>query len=130
MDTSDYEVRRILNRVESENKLTDVVSRAEAIVKKEGGACPLLSKEGRCTVYDIRPVTCAAYHSLDRAACHSGAQAYIPFHEMLYIETTVISAFGMVPVEMMDGQRSLPKVRLFAELARLGRARLQHGQAA
>ena len=129
--TTDFEVERILNRVQRERRLNDVVTRAEALVaKKTGGACPLLSQDGRCTVYDIRPLECASYHSLDREACHSGATAQIRYAPMLRIELTLISGFGMVPVADMDRRSPLPKKDLFDELARRGRARLGQRKAA
>ena len=131
IDISGHEVERILNRVTSETRLEDVVTRSEALVaKKIGGACPLLSREGRCTVYDIRPLACAAYHSLDREACHSGANAKIAQAETLFIETALITGFGMRPVEEMDADARPPRHYLFKELAARGRARLEARRAA
>ena len=131
IDVSGYEVDLILNRVTSETRLEEVVTRADALVaKKTGGACPLLSKDGRCTVYDIRPLACAAYHSLDRDACHSGANAKIAQAETLFIETALITGFGMRPVEEMDAGSQPQRFYLFQELAARGRARLQRRRAA
>lgn len=31
--------------------------------------CPFLGEEGRCTIYDVRPLACRMHHSQDRAAC-------------------------------------------------------------
>ena len=131
IDISGYEVDRILNRVTSETRLEEVVVRAETLVAKEtGGACPLLSQKGRCTVYDIRPLACAAYHSLDRQACHSGENAKIAQAETLFVETAIITGFGMRPVEDMDAESQPPRFYLFKEIATRGRARLQRRKAA
>ena len=131
IDISGYEIDRILNRITSETRLEEVVICAETLVAKEtGGACPLLSREGRCTVYDIRPLSCAAYHSLDRKACHSGANAKICQAETLFIETALIAGFGMRPVEEMDSGSQPPRFYLFKELASRGRARLEGRRAA
>ena len=119
VDTSDYEVERILNRVENEKRLGRVVARAEALSAKQGGgACPLLSTDGCCTVYDIRPLSCAAYHSLDRNTCHSGPKAEIPFAETLFVEATLIAGLGLVAVDEETNDIAAPRIRLFGELAR------------
>lgn len=31
--------------------------------------CPLLGEDGRCTVYEVRPLSCRRHHSMDFAAC-------------------------------------------------------------
>ena len=31
--------------------------------------CPLLAEDGRCSVYEVRPLSCRRHHSLDFAAC-------------------------------------------------------------
>ena len=32
-------------------------------------ACPLLADDGRCSVYEVRPLSCRRHHSMDFAAC-------------------------------------------------------------
>lgn len=125
IDTSEYEVERVLDLVESEGRLEEIVARAEKVSAAGGGACPLLSKKGRCTVYKVRPLSCVAYHSLDREACHQGAKARIPHHQALFMEASIIAGFGLVSVDelMTQGKRPL-KVRLFKGLAEKGRKRL------
>lgn len=131
VDTSPFEVERILNQVETDGRLANVVARAQRLVDHgKGGVCPLLSPEGRCTVYKIRPLTCGAYHSLDRQACHSGAHAKIPHAEMLWIETCMVAGFGLLGFDEISGTGRKPRYRLFEMLARLGRARLEAKEAA
>jgi Fe-S-cluster containining protein len=36
---------------------------------RAGIACPLLTAEGMCTIYDFRPLDCVTYHSMSREAC-------------------------------------------------------------
>jgi hypothetical protein len=36
---------------------------------RAGIACPLLTTEGLCAIYDYRPLDCVTYHSLSRPAC-------------------------------------------------------------
>lgn len=131
IDVSAFEVERILDQVEADSRLPNVVQHAERLSQRgRGGVCPLLSHQGSCTVYKIRPLTCAAYHSLDRQACHSGATAKIKHAEMLWIETALIAGFGMVPPDEMTGGKPITRFRLFDELARRGRARLERKAAA
>ena len=48
-------------------KKTERLSSLDRI--KAGVACPLLSTEGLCTIYENRPLDCLTYHSQDRTAC-------------------------------------------------------------
>lgn len=131
IDSSVFEVDRILDAVDEQGRIEEVVARAERLAAKgTGGACPLLSREGRCTVYAIRPITCASYHALDREACHSGAKAETKHDKTLWVEMCLLAGFGLVPVEEMDRRGPLPRVHLFKELAARGRARLEGRRAA
>lgn len=131
VDSSPYEVEQILDQVEAEGRLEGVVKRAERLVAHgEGGACPLLNKAGKCTVYEIRPLTCAGYHSTSRHACTQGAKAKIPWHETLWVETCIIAGLGMVPVQVLQGHGEKPRHYLFDLLAKLGRIRLEAKEAA
>lgn len=131
IDTCVFEVDRILDLVVKESRLDEVVSRAEKLAAHgNGGACPLLGRDGRCTVYAIRPITCASYHALDRDACHSGAKAETKHDGPLWAEMCLIAGFGLVPVEEMDRRGPLPRIRLFEELAARGRDRLEARSAA
>lgn len=40
--------------------------------RREKIACPFLDTRNRCLIYDLRPFSCRAYHSLDMAACQEG----------------------------------------------------------
>ena len=133
IDCTAFDVGRILDQAEREGRLREVVSRASKLIEGgKGGACPLLSREGRCTVYKHRPLACAAMHSMDREACKDEF-GMSPHAELLWIETHVIAGFGMFPVdELMSGKRGDPP-DLFAMLAELGGKRLgddEEGQAA
>ena len=131
VDSSPFETDRILDRIAHDGNLVKVVERAERLVASgRGGACPLLLQNGKCSVYRIRPLSCAAYHSLDRQACHSGARAEIPHADRLFVQTAIIAAFGMFSVDAVLGPPPRPRFPLFKGLAERGRARLQQRKAA
>ena len=57
-------------------------------------ACPLLRDDGRCSVYEVRPLSCRRHHSTDFAACqftydHPGDLEYPGAHDVdLFRELT------------------------------------------
>lgn len=128
IDSSSFEAGRILNRVEQEGRLPEVVERAKQLVAKgKGGTCPLLSKDGKCTVYNIRPLACMTYHSLDRDRCFVPGDS-VPKAEKLWIKCRIPTGFGLYPVEHLEkGGRA---DCLFDLLAERGRIRLDKKEAA
>ena len=61
------ELDQLKQRVElafEQTKTLNNFDRAQA-----GIACPLLTTEGLCAIYDYRPLDCVTYHSLSRQAC-------------------------------------------------------------
>jgi Fe-S-cluster containining protein len=93
------ELLRVLERVHSTFSVADVVALRER-AKTYGGQvagknvndpidesvpCPLLV-DGRCSVYDVRPLVCRGYNSTDVDACrnaHSDRSARVPIFAML-----------------------------------------------
>jgi len=65
----------IIERIKSDaDLLTMVQDNIKALPEEDdilAVKCPLLNAEGRCSVYDIRPINCRAHHSLDEVACKS-----------------------------------------------------------
>ena len=129
INSSRYEAERILDQVERENRLPSVVKHAQRLVDGgRGGACPLLSPTGQCTVYNIRPLVCAAQHSMDAEACRDPKGSF-PYSDVLDIEVQLIAAFGMTPFEKWPELKdNMPD--LFHLLADLGRERLNKKEAA
>lgn len=58
------QVKRKVNRSFKRTRKLDSHARIRAKV-----ACPLLSDDGICTIYQFRPLDCMTYHSLNRQAC-------------------------------------------------------------
>jgi hypothetical protein len=57
-------------------------------LKAEGPTCPLLSKEGECTVYRIRPLICRAWGALPSLPCPHGCKVeggYLPEADFLQL---------------------------------------------
>ena len=81
----------------------DANERAKAKV-----ACPLLDLEtGRCTVYDVRPVPCRAYHSGSVEACKRAldegeANPVLPIDPTLF-NVAHAHAFGMMTTLVSEG---------------------------
>lgn len=131
VDTSPYEVETIIDRLVQEDRLAPVVAKAEKLASHgKGGACPLLSRNGKCTVYDIRPLACAAYHSPDYKACRGGAEASIPQIEELWAATSIIVGMGFLPLDVLTSRAPKPRYYLFKMLAELGGKRLETKEAA
>lgn len=129
IEATDFETIRILNKVENDGRLQDVVIRAERLIQGgRGGVCPLLSIEGKCTVYKDRPLSCAAMHSMDREMCKlEGGQS---FHaERLWIETHYVAGFGMYGSDRIHAG-GIEVQDLYHLLADLGRERLEKREAA
>lgn len=128
-----YEVNRILNQIQNEGRLETVVARARRLVDGgKGGVCPLLSREGRCTVYKIRPLKCAAHHSLDREDCKD-PNGRTQHNELLWIETELLATQGMFKreeIKWLKGLRDEDLPNLFDLLAELGQERLDKKEAA
>jgi Fe-S-cluster containining protein len=60
--------------VEQQGRLEEVQRRADQRRARGKGACPLLSRNGRCSVYEERPLSCRLYNSADREACRSAVR--------------------------------------------------------
>ena len=128
IDSSQYEAGRILDRVEQQGRLQEVVDRAKSLVAQgKGGACPLLSRDGKCTVYDIRPLACMSYHSLDRDRCQIAGDM-VPKAEKLWIKSRIPTGFGLYSVERLE--KGGPADCLFDLLAERGQERLNKKDAA
>lgn len=77
---SAQELKQIKQKVKRSFKRTkklDSHARVRARV-----ACPLLSDEGTCTIYDFRPLDCMTYHSLSRQACEEVMEEPAQRHPM------------------------------------------------
>jgi Putative zinc- or iron-chelating domain len=75
-DALPLEVLRIadhLQRTASPDDLAEVRRRLRERVAGPLGErpCGLLTAEGRCSVYAIRPITCRGFHSFSKAACQA-----------------------------------------------------------
>jgi Putative zinc- or iron-chelating domain len=73
------EVLRIafhLQRTASPDDLAEVRRRLRERVASPLGdrPCGLLTAEGRCSVYAIRPMTCRGFHSFSRSACQASCE--------------------------------------------------------
>lgn len=130
VDSSPFEVGRILDRAESEDRLQNIVERSERVAARpQGGVCPLLSKKGRCTVYDIRPLSCRIHHSLDRKGCHQPGGHFRQDNQLRTI-LGLICAVGLHGLNRLMSGKGNPRFRLFEQLAKLGRERLEKRAAA
>jgi Fe-S-cluster containining protein len=119
------ELRRILDLVEREGRLEEVERRAKARQARGKGACPLLSRNGRCTVYAERPISCMRYHSVDREACrrcaHDGGRTSVP-----WIPALVATGLALGALAQWDPGTHL--VDLFHALPRAVAARLKQSR--
>jgi Fe-S-cluster containining protein len=75
-DALPLEVLRIadhLQRTMSAADLTEICRRLRERLSTPLGArpCGLLTAEGRCAVYAIRPMTCRGFHSFSKSACQA-----------------------------------------------------------
>ena len=64
---SAQELKQIKHQVKRSLKRTKKLNSHARVRAKV--ACPLLSDEGTCTIYEFRPLDCMTYHSLSRQAC-------------------------------------------------------------
>jgi Fe-S-cluster containining protein len=76
IDAMPLEVLRIadyLQRTASPDDLTDVRRRLRERLSAPLGErpCGLLTAEGRCAVYAVRPMTCRGFHSFSKSACQA-----------------------------------------------------------
>ena len=82
------------------NDLATLAARVEAMAvrvalldhdgrMRDNGDCPLLV-DGRCSVYPVRPLACAAANSLDAAACARGGEIPIESQQLCAIRATQI----------------------------------------
>lgn len=69
------EIEELKKRVEEADAVTHGMSEDEH--GAAGVWCPLLSKEGRCTVYEARPFECRGYVSTDVEECKKARQDYM-----------------------------------------------------
>jgi Fe-S-cluster containining protein len=112
IDILPIELRSILDVVEREGRLEEVARRAELRRSRGKGACPLLSRNGRCTVYAERPLSCRWYHSLDRDACrrcaHDG-KTTVPWIPQLFASGLALTILAQSePVAPVDLFTALP----------------------
>jgi Fe-S-cluster containining protein len=80
-DAMPLEVLRIadhLQRTASPDDLAEIRRRLRERLSAPPGQhpCGLLTAEGRCAVYDIRPMTCRGFHSFSKAACQASYEGY------------------------------------------------------
>jgi Fe-S-cluster containining protein len=68
---SSEELTVLTERVRAAAKALEGLTTPEARLQRH--TCPLLM-DGRCSVYEVRPVTCRAYWSLDREKCRRAAE--------------------------------------------------------
>ena len=120
------EVRRILDLVEQQGRLEEVTRRARARHERGKGACPLLSRDGRCTVYSERPLTCRRYHSFDKEACRRAHHA--PDTILVPANGNAI-AFGAAVAVLAAGEEK-EVVDLFEALPPMAEARVRRAQKA
>lgn len=125
------ELRRIMDLVERQGRLEEVERRAKARQARGKGACPFLSRNGRCTVYDERPLSCRRYHSLDREACrrcaHDGGKTTVPWiSEMVAAGLALMVLAQLEPAKPIDLVATLPG----ACAARLKQAKKRQRRAA
>jgi Fe-S-cluster containining protein len=130
VDILPLELRRILDLVERQGRLGEVARRAELRRARGKGACPLLSRNGQCTVYAERPLSCGRYHSLDRDACRQCARddgntkvPWIPQVVAAGLALMVLAKWG--PAQPVDLFGALP----VAAAARLRQAKKRQRRA-
>jgi Fe-S-cluster containining protein len=80
-DALPLEVFRIadhLQRTASPEVLVDICRRLRERLTTPLGECPcgLLTAEGRCAVYAIRPMTCRGFHSFSKSACQASVEQH------------------------------------------------------
>ena len=121
------EVGRIVDRLQHDGRLEEVERRAIGRVKRGAGACPLLSMNGRCTVYDERPLACRRYHSLDREACEKSDNPSVPWVSQVIIIGEALAALASGPAKR-NGALNAALVTTIA--ARLKQARKRQKRAA
>lgn len=127
------ELRRILDLVERQGRLEEVARRAELRRVRGKGACPLLSRNGRCSVYEERLLSCRRYHSLDREACrkcaHDDGRTQVPWVPQSIaagLALMVLAHFSLGRGQPIDLINALPS----AAAARLKQARKRQRRAA
>ena len=82
-DALPLEVLRIvdyLHRTASPDDLAEVRRRLRQRLAAPSGRhpCGLLTAEGRCAVYAIRPMTCRGFHAFSRSACQASYEGHSP----------------------------------------------------
>lgn len=100
---SEAELAALLDRVRAADAATRGLSRLERAEAKV--PCPLLDERGACSIHAVRPIVCAAWNSLDAAACerHFAAPADVPpapMHRPSYeVENAVLAGLGWAAKE-------------------------------
>jgi Fe-S-cluster containining protein len=84
-DALPLEVLRIadhLQRTASPDTLAEVCQRLRQRLAAPLGErpCGLLTAEGRCAVYDLRPMTCRGFHSFSKPACQAAFEGRTAGH--------------------------------------------------
>jgi Fe-S-cluster containining protein len=121
------EVGRIVDRLQHDGRLEDVERRAIGRVERGAGACPLLGMDGRCTIYDERPLACRRYHSLDRDACEKSDNPTVPWLSQVIVIGEALAALAAGPA---DRNRDLNTSLVTTIAARLKQARKRQKRAA
>ncbi len=65
----DAEKARLLGRAIKSLRIRAGKTKPQIAQIRQKLRCPLLSREGRCSVYPLRPLVCRAMHSLDQEQC-------------------------------------------------------------
>ncbi|WP_437766631.1 YkgJ family cysteine cluster protein [Sorangium sp. So ce281] len=100
---SQAELAALEERVRAADAATRGLSRLERA--EAGVPCPLLDERGACSIHAVRPIVCAAWGSLDVAACerHFAAPASIPtapMHRPSYeVANAVLAGLGWAAKE-------------------------------
>lgn len=61
------ELQQLLKRLEAAH--ATILSLPDPVLARI--PCPLLGKDGLCSIYDVRPLSCRAFTSADARACHA-----------------------------------------------------------
>lgn len=115
---SKADLAALIERVRAADATTRGLSRLERAQARV--PCPLLDERGACSVHAVRPIVCAAWTSLDAAACerHFEAPATVPtapMHRPGYeVANAVLAGLGwaareqgldVVPLELIAALR-------------------------
>ena len=99
-------------------------TRKSAELKRIFNPCPFLGKDQNCTVYEIRPLVCRAYHSVDVARCRQvvetrDSERQVPMHLRSYSFPGLVQEASLAVFEALGIDRR--PVVLGLAVAALGR---------